>query len=198
MAMTGRITGKPLGGAFLAALFALVLAMPASADTGVRSNVYRFSDGSQVIGAFSILSTSDAGAEMTLSTSGLTAGHTVNVWWVIFNEPQNCTHPEGPLRCGPGDLPPFGGNDSAVTSFVYAAGHQIGDSGQATFSARLATGDTSGALWGPGLINPTGADIHLVVRDHGILTPQQRAEGIHNFGPCNPTCVNLQFSPHEQ
>jgi hypothetical protein len=122
---------------------------------------------------------------MTLHTSGMPAGHTVTIWWVIFNNPAKCTHGEAGLRCGPGDLPPFGGDDSAQTSVVYAAGHQIGGAGVSEDAAFLATGDADGALWGPGLINPRGADIHLVVRDHGALTPQQRAQGIHNFGPCN-------------
>jgi hypothetical protein len=186
-----------IGALLLAAVLAL-LATPAIADVGVKANVYRFSDGSQVIGAWSSLATSSSGAKMTLQTSGLPAGHTVSVWWVIFNEPQNCTHGEAGLRCGAGDLPPFGGDDSAVTSVLYAAGREIGDSGLATFSARLATGVSSGAAFGPGLVNPLGADIHLLVVDNGVLTPQQRAEGVQDFGPCSATCVVLQFSPHEQ
>lgn len=181
----------------VAAVLAVAVAVPAMAKQGSVAAVYWFEDGSQVVDARSRLATTDQGAKMTLQTSELPAGHTVTVWWVIFNEPTNCTHPEGSLRCGPGDLPPFGGDDSAVTSVVYAAGHVIGGSGKATFSDSLAKGDASDALFGPGLVNPTRADIHLVVRDHGLLTPQQRAEGIHNFGPCNP-CADIQFSPHEQ
>jgi hypothetical protein len=184
-------------GAMVTAFLVVLMASAAVADPGVTANVYRFADGSPVAGAWSTLSTGDSGARMTLQTSGLPAGHTVTVWWVIFNEPQNCTHPEAGLRCGTGDLPPFGGDDSAVTSLVYAAGHEIGGAGRATFSAQLAIGDDSGALWGPGLIDPSGADIHLLVRDQGQPTPQQRSGGIRNFGLCNPTCTNLQFSPHE-
>ena len=185
-------------GTLVTAFFVVFMASAAIADPGVSANVYRFADGSPVAGAWSTLATGDSGARMALQTSGLPAGHTVTVWWVIFNEPQNCTHPEAGLRCSAGDLPPFGGDDSAATSLVYAAGHEIGGGGRATFSARLPTGDTSGALWGPGLIDPLGADIHLLVRDQGTLTPHQRSQGIHDFGLCSPTCTNLQFSPHEQ
>ena len=184
--------GKTIAAVF-AAFLVIALALPASAGT-TRSNVYRFADGSQVAGAYSVVDTTEAGARMRVQTSDLPAGHAVTVWWVIFNDPQHCSHPEGGLRCGLGDLPPYGGDDSAVTSVVYAAGHVIGDSGRSTFAGRLATGDSEGALWGPGLINPTTADIHLVVRDHG---PKQDPE-IHAFGSCNPTCTNVQFSPHEQ
>jgi hypothetical protein len=155
----------------------LASAAPAYAAQPARSGVYRFADGSQVVGAVSTLVTGSAGASFTLRTSGLPAGHTVTVWYVVFNDPGNCTHGESGLRCGPGDLPPYGGNDSAVTSIVYAAGHVVGRSGTAAFAGHLATADTSGALFGPGLINPTGADIHLIVQDDG---------------------VPVQFSPHEQ
>ena len=135
---------------------------------------------------------------MVLQTADLPAGDTVTVWWIIFNDPQNCTHPESGLRCGPGDLPAFGGDDSALTSVVYAAGHVIGGAGRATFAGELAYGDTSGALWGPGLVNPTSADIHLLVRDHGLLRPQQIGDGIHDYGTCDPACVDVQYSPHQR
>jgi len=181
----------------LAAVLAVAVAAPALGKAGHTATVNRFMDGSPVAGAWSTLQTSERGAKMTLQTSGLTAGHSVTIWWVIFNEPSNCKDPHDGFACGPADLPVFGGDDSAVTSVVYAAGHQIGGSGKATFSGALATGENSAALFGPGLVNPTRAEIHLVVRDHGELSPQQRAEGIHNFGPCNP-CADIQFSAHVQ
>jgi hypothetical protein len=198
MNATTRI--RALAAAGFAALFVLVTAVGASADAEQRSDVRRFNDGSLVVGAWSTLATNDQGAHMTFHTSDLPAGHTVTVWFVIFNEPQNCKGGDAHFgaRCGPSDLPPYGGDDSAVTSIVYAAGHEVGGAGIATFSGRLARGETDGALWGPGLINPTGAEIHLIVHDHGELSPQQRAEGIHNFGPCSPACADLQFSPHAQ
>lgn len=188
---------RRLGPAIVAATIVVVGAAPALAGTAT-AGVYRLADGSQVPGAWSTLSTGPLGARMTLQTSDLAAGHTVTVWWVIFNRPERCTHPEGDLRCGPGDLPPYGGDDSAVTSLVYGAGHEVGGSGHATFSGWLATGDAAGALWGPGLVNPTGADIHLLVHDHGMLAPGQRSDGIHAFGPCEPICVDVQYSPHQQ
>lgn len=183
--------------AVVGAALAVVVALPASARSGHVATVNRFMDGSPIAGAWSTLQTSEQGAKMTLQTSELGSGHSVTVWWVIFNEPENCKNPHDGFACGPADLPVFGGDDSALTSVVYAAGHQIGRSGRGTFSGSLATGDTSGALFGPGLVNPTTAEIHLVVRDHGELSPQQRAEGIHNLGPCNP-CADVQFSAHVQ
>jgi hypothetical protein len=162
------------------------------------SDVRRFSDGSAVPGAWSALVTDGAGASLTLHTTGLAPGDVVTVWWVIFNAPQQCAHGEGPYRCGPGDLPPFGGDGSAQPSVLYATGHVIGGTGKADFGAHLAVDDTSGALFGPGLTNPLGADIHLVLHDHGPADRAIVADEIHSFGVCNPVCTDVQFSVHEQ
>jgi len=169
----------------------------AHAGTGT-SDVHRFADGSVVPDGWSKVVTNDAGASMTLHTTELPAGDVVTVWWVVFNAPQNCTHGEGPYRCGPGDLPPFGGDGSAEPSFLYATGHVIAGSGTANFGGHLSVGDTSGALFGPGLVNPLGADIHLVVRDSGPVDPAIVAAQIHSYGVCNLVCANVQFSVHEQ
>jgi len=179
----------------IAAALLVILAVAASAASRT-AGVFRFADGSQVPGAQATLATLDSGARMTLRTSELPAGHSVTVWWVVFNEPENCIDVHAGFRCGPGDLPPFGGDDSAVTSILYAAGHVVGGSGKATFSGHLSTGDTEGALFGPGLINPTTAEIHLVVRDHG--PKEDPSQEIHSFGACNPTCTDIQFSPLPQ
>ena len=172
-----------------------------STSTAIAGSVQRstspvrlFSDGSAVPGAWSTLLTSSSGASFQLHTNGLPAGDEVTIWWVIFNHPENCSHGALGLRCGEGDL-----SEPAVdASVVYGAGHVIGGSGMGTFGGWIGVGDTDGALFGPGLTNPLGADIHFVVHDHGRLSPQQIAEGTHNFGPCVPECMDMQFSPHEQ
>jgi hypothetical protein len=80
---------------------------------------------------------------------------------------------------------------------LYATGHVIGGSGTASYGAHLAVGDTSGALFGPGLTNPLGAEIHLVVHDHGPADPAIVAAEIRSFGVCNLVCTDVQFSVHE-
>jgi hypothetical protein len=182
----------------LAAAAVLVGTSGAAEATSGTSVVQRFSDGSVVAGAWSSLVTNVSGASMTLHTSGMAPGDVVTIWWVVFNAPQNCTHGEGPYRCGPGDLPPYGGDGSAEPSVLYATGHVIGGSGVGNFGAHLTAGDTAGALFGPGLTNPLGADIHLVVHDHGPADPAIVAQQIHSFGVCNLVCTDVQFSVHEQ
>jgi hypothetical protein len=176
------------------ALATLSQAGVASAGTAQQDSaaVQRFADGSAVSGAWSALVRNDTGATFSLHTRELVAGHTITVWWVIFNQPENCSHGMLGLRCGEGDL--F--EPSVRASVVYGAGHVIGGSGVAGYGGWIGVAETDGALFGPGLLEPLTADIHLVVHDHGVLSAEQIAEGVHNFGPCNP-CVDVQFSAHE-
>ncbi len=188
---------------------ALLVAAPVTLASGAAREtrpVQMFVDGSTVAGAWSTLDRNASGISMTLHTSGLPAGDAATVWWVVFNEPQNCTHGGAGLRCGPGDLPPFGGDGSAETSVLYAAGHVIGGNGTANYGGHLAIGDTSGAAFGNGLTNPLGADVHLVVRDHGPVIRNLASEMIHTFGGgCSNmppftgpnVCDDVQFSAHE-
>lgn len=193
----------------LASLVLAALAASTSASTRDTSPVVRFADGSAVDGAWSALGRTDDGVSMTLHTTEIPAGTVTTIWWVVFNHPENCTHPEGPLRCGPGDLIAFGGDGSAGDSVMRAAGHVTGGSGVANWGGALRVGDTSEALWGPGLTDPLGADVHLIVHSHGPMITNIVANMIHSFGggcsnvpagtgaPGPNECVDLQFSAHE-
>jgi hypothetical protein len=170
----------------------LAAAAPAEHNT---SPVFVFGQPSNTIpGAASTVVTQTGGATMTLHTSGLTGGDAVTVWWVIFNNPEACTGGEGGLRCGPPDLH----NGAAEASVLYAAGHVIGTDGTASWGGHLNTNDTTDALFGPGLTNPTTADIHFVIHDHGPADPSLMPAEIHSFNVCNPTCTDVQASAHEQ
>lgn len=152
------------------------------------TNVYMLSDGPVVTGASSKLTRNDSGVSTTIHTSKLPAGHAVTVWWVVFNHPEHCTHGSGAAHCGPGDLLLLGGDPAVEGTVLYAAGHVIGGSGVGNYGAHLSVGDTSGVLLGagPGLTNPRGAEIHLVVRSHGPAIPRLVAEQISTFGAgCN-------------
>lgn len=185
--------------ATLAVTLMLAAGTSVSAAAPVTSAVYQFPTAGQtsltpVPAAWSTLSSGAAGATMTLHTSQLPAGDAVTVWWVVFNNPAACAGGHFGFRCGPGDLH----NAAANPSVLYAAGHVIGGNGTGDYGARLQTGDSTGALFGPGLVNPTGADIHLVVHDHGPADPALMPAQIHDFGTCNPRCTDIQFSVHEQ
>jgi hypothetical protein len=120
----------------------------------------------------STLTRTGSGIAFSLATSGLQAGHAVTIWWMVFN-------PDGSV------------------SVQYAAGHVIDEGGVAEFGGHLGVGDTDGVInGGPGLLDATGANVVLVVRDHGPADPGRVNQQIHTFGICNPSCTDLQMSMH--
>lgn len=185
----------------LAVLFGLVAAMTsaisaqAASAEHTSSPVHLFSNGSVVAGAQGDLVTNSAGASMTLRTSGLTTGDAVTAWWIVFNYPANCAGPAPwhPFQCGASDL----SNPAVGGSVLYATGHIIGASGRAGFGAHVATGDTGGALFGPGLINPLTAHIHVVVCDNGPARAGNLDRARGSFGSFSPACF-VQFAVFEQ
>ena len=153
----------------LIGLLSVVLISRAGAATQTTSPVTTFAGAA--VGA-STLTRTGSGIAFSLQTAGLEAGHAVTIWWMVFN-------PDGPL------------------SVQYAAGHVIDDSGVAEFGGHLGVGDTDGVInGGPGLLDAQGANVVLVVRDHGPKDPGRVDEQIHTFGVCNPTCTDLQISMH--
>ena len=128
------------------------------------------------------------------------------MWWVVFNHPGHCTDPFAPgFQCGPGDLPGYGGDPRVQFSLLYAAGNVVGRSGQAGFGARLNTGDMSDAVMGDGLVNPRGAEIHLVIRTHGPTIPHMVEQQIRTFNggceddePNEDLCFDRQFAAFAQ
>jgi glucose/arabinose dehydrogenase len=153
----------------LIGLLSVFFVSRAGAATQTTSPVTTFA--SATVGTSTLIRTG-SGIAFSLSTSGLQAGHAVTVWWMVFN-------PNGSL------------------SVQYAAGHVIDDSGAAEFGGALQEGDTDGVINnGPGLLDAQGANVVLVVRDHGLADPTMVEQQIHTFGACNPTCTDLQISMH--
>ncbi len=179
----------------------------AESSNHVLSRVFRFSDGAAVGAAAARLVTNDAGATISVRTAELAAEpHTV--WWVVFNHPEHCADAFAPgFQCGPGDLPFNGGDAKVQFSLLYAAGNVVGNSGHAGFGGRLRTGDTTDVVMdlGPGLVNPRGAEIHLVIRTHGPTIPHMVEQQIHTFNggceagePNEGLCQDVQFAAFAQ
>jgi hypothetical protein len=160
-----------------------------------QSDVFLFGTTTQLEGASSQLVRTDAGVTATFETHSLEAGAVHTLWWVVFNEPENCE--AGTVgSCGLGDLM----NDLAVPSLLWGAGNVAEDSGTGGFGAHLRVGNPPGEVrFGPGLLDPWGAEIHVVVRSHGAPIPGQVHEQLTAFiGGCDVNiCANLQFAVHE-
>ena len=127
---------------------------------------------------------SDSGISGTYSSSlsndvGSMNGYAVTVWFVVFNEPEQCGDPLDPFdQCIDTDL--F--NPLVKADVLYAAGNIVGGSENANFGLHLNEGDNSGSIadlfglptnngesWG--LIDARKAEVHYVLRTHGPKVP---------------------------
>lgn len=184
-------------------------------DYDTKTSMHNFSDASVVESASAALRRMSYGVSTSVDTVGLEPGDALTMWWVVFNRPQNCS--DG--ACGEDDIfnldadggfvlnddgsPPFNwdGIGASKISVNYADGHVIDDSGAASFRGQLPIRDTSRAiLGGPGLTDPMGAEIHLVLRSHGQAMSGKVDEMITTInGGCsddwpNAPCEDVQFA----
>lgn len=173
-----------------------VAAGPADHYSTVVHDISDMNNITSIEGSQAKLVTNDKGASLQVQTSGLTPGHALTVWWVIFNYPENCS---GGV-CGMDDAFPPPGNIAAGASVSYAAGHVIGGSGKGNFGAHISAGGDA-APWTMGLVKPRTAEYHFVLRDHGPAIPGIVNEQINTAGGgCNNippftgdyTCMDIQ------
>lgn len=138
----------------------LATTLPAQAVVTQTSHVFFIADGSSVKGSSATLWRGDNHVSMRLHTRQLDPEHAYTTWWVVFNNPEACV--DDP--CGMQDFL----NPLTDARLKWADGEVVGSNGIATFASTLKTTD-SGAEFSQGqaLTNPAGAEIHIVVRDHG-------------------------------
>jgi hypothetical protein len=144
--------------------------------------------GGAVVGSSQLVRTSN-GVNYRVQTSGLIPGDAYTLWLVIFNDPGECI-----AGCDGADL----AVDAAKPDMMYAAGGVVGSSGSATFSGSRHVGDDSGSLNEPvglpayGLEDPSGAEIWLIVHDHGPVIPTLLPDMIQTV---DGGCVNAGIAP---
>jgi hypothetical protein len=179
-----------------------------------KEPVHRFSDMSTVDSGQASLTRMDNGIYMTIDTVELTPGDAVTAWFVIFNAPGQCSGGE----CGEDDIfnldadgsmvvnadgsPPMNmdGIEAAAISLHRADGLIVDTNGAASFRGHLPVGDTTEAVFGPGLLDPHAAEVHAVIRTHQQAIPGQTNEMINSMnGGCSPDwpnepCEDVQFA----
>lgn len=153
-----------------------------------------------VLGGSATLITSEGGAIMLINAHDLTPGDVVTSWWVVFNHPEVCSD----AVCGEDDVVPFPGNVEAGVSLLFADSRVVGKTGVALFWDALDVGDTEDVYFGPGLMNPLGAEIHFVLRTHGPVQDDVLEEQLNSLnGGCGPEpspepCRDIQFAVFQQ
>ena len=105
----------------------------------------------------------------TVSTGALEPDWAYSIWLAVFNYPQYCITPG---ECGPADLEVNGGNPSVKASVFWGGGLVADGSGSANTVFTLLKGKTKRELFAMskdwGLQNFGGAEIHVVLRSHGV------------------------------
>lgn len=175
------------------------LAFPASAEPRTYQTTNLFMMGNPAVkkpGGATLIRSRQSVA-MRIATSALDMNSSYTVWWVVFNNPSACVG-----GCGLDDL----GNPAVRAAVFYAAGFVTGIGNTGNVSAHAEAGalpEGVDVVLGDGLEpgNGFGAEIHLVVRSHGLTAPGSVDQQIGSFnGGCNPTCTDQQaamFPPVE-
>jgi hypothetical protein len=210
--MKKSIFGRLTTIVFCVALLTLALATHAIAQKetsgNVRTTIVKVNNfaGTAVIPyAGASLARNNEGVFGEISTSGLTPGNVVTLWWAVFNNPEFCAVP----GCVASDL-----NNPAVNgSAQYGGGYIVGLNGRADFSGYLEEGDNTGFTIlppfpnmpnpSPGIVDAKAATIHLVIRNHGPASsdPVVLALQLSTFlGGCSMTnpCANIQAAAFVQ
>ena len=203
--MTANLSKLALALAATALLSAPALAGNEGNAASNHSAVFSFADESPIPGGSATLLRSVRGVSFSAQAAGLEPEAAYTVWWIIFNNPKKCQHPEpfNDARCGLGDVVP----DTAVNASVTWATGRVSDAhGFASFDAHLirGAGRTSADGFGPGLVG-NGAEIHLVYLSHGPADAIADLESaLTGFSTCpdpeNPTqddepeCIDFAFS----
>ena len=171
-------------------------------DTVDVFKIYPEEDLGLVVGS-SALKRTKRGVKISIDTSMLDPATTYTVWAAIFNYPKYCVD-----DCNDADLLGIepGADARVQASLMYLTGRVTpGDSDAANFVGSIkkgAAGLTNRELLiGPGLLNPEGAEIHVVIRCHGDpLFPDLTAVAaqISTFaGGCDVNeCVDVQVGLH--
>jgi hypothetical protein len=111
----------------------------------------------------------DQVVDATVSTHGLEPNVAYSIWWAVFNHPEFCAEPN---RCTVRDLEINGGDPRVKVSVFWGGGILADEFGAATTALRLPTGRTRRERFASsrdyGLRNIRNAEIHLVLRSHGL------------------------------
>ena len=179
----------------LAAVMALTLALPVSAGIRETAPVLKYGTTMETEGSASMVRT-PAGVAVNVHLKELTPGNAITVWFVHFNE---CVDADA---CNPSDLGIPDSGNGAIWSQI---GGVVGRNGQFNQGTFIAVGENTGGPAPVALSNPLGAEIHLVVQDHGpALTGADLVEQTTTFeGGCGngmpptseadgDTCVDVQ------
>jgi hypothetical protein len=142
-----------------------------------------------VAGAQAHLIRNANGITYRMTTNSLTPGNAYTLWLVVVNNPSACS-------TTPCAAPELFSNLATDAQVRFAAGHVAGGSGNGTFAGSVKEGPLSGWLADGSLENSMGAEVHLVINDHGVKLPEFMPGMIHTYrGGCSNSSPFPPFFP---
>jgi hypothetical protein len=138
----------------------------------------------EIEGASATLLSTEAGIAIRFATNNLEENHAYTLWVAMINNPEECTSRPCP---GPETLT---NSDLLQTEMTQGDSLLYGEKARMEFTAFVPAGEVSDGWFGNGLTNPMGAEIHLVIMDHGELIPEMASEMLNTTrGGCTDESV---------
>ena len=132
-----------------------------------------------ISGTIARLYADQSGVRMQIETRELTPGHVTTAWWVVMTNAAACHQTPCPAQDVIGRAAEVG------TQIVYADGAVNAPDGSARFSAYLPAGAVPDGWYDQDIPDPSRAEIHLVLNDHGPLIPEIAASMLTSYrGGC--------------
>ena len=130
------------------------------------------------------------------------------IWWVIWNNPDECDLGDFEDVCEEADFPLPGSEFNNVgVEVMYAGGLVVGKNGKGNFKGRLYAGDITPesmntsfgfpSVGGLAVGNTFGAEVHIVLRTHGPAVPGLVNDQISSYaGGCDTPFAILPFTTY--
>lgn len=131
------------------------------------------------------------GVRYRFDSTDLDAGNAYTMWIVVVNDPSACD-------ATPCAAPQIIGDPAVDGQVSWAGDGKVGrDNGTARFQSRIHAGPLlDGWLQVQGLDDPMGAEIHLIVNDHGPVIHSMRGEMLSTYrAGCADTSPFPPFFP---
>lgn len=154
----------------------------------------------------SLLTRTNKAIKLNGYTTGLEPNSAYTIWWVIYNNPENCVDGAGTfdeVGCAKDEVVDPMLAEEVQSSMLWAGGFITDSNGYANFSAELRKNNPLGEVaMGPGLLKPKEAEVHFLIRSHGEMKVGMVADQISTMmSNCMPegdhACTNVQGGVHK-
>ncbi len=168
--------------------------------------IFDLSTGDQISGAYSKLIRTNNGIFGEFTTTDLAPKEVYTLWLIIFQNPEFCSDGD----CGSDDITdangqlivnPDGtfGTPGVIVSSLWVSGTISDKNGNASLRINVEKDHAPGELlYGPGLVDPFGSEVHFIARTHGEVIPTMVDFQLSTLsGGCEVNaCANQQFAIH--